>query len=38
MTPSIGLVDRKAKTDNGDKLTIIKMDSVLAIIINIKII
>ena len=38
MTSSIGLVDRTAKTENSDKLAIIKMDSVLTIIINIKII
>ena len=38
MTLNIGLVDRKTKTENDDKLAIIKIDSVLAMIIDIKII
>jgi hypothetical protein len=38
MTPSVVLVDKKIKTENSNYLTIIKMDSILAIIINIKII
>jgi hypothetical protein len=38
MTPSVVLVDKKIKTENSNYLTIIKMDSILDIIINIKII